>query len=190
MKPSGRLHLLLALNAVLGILALASWLWGHHGPPRPYRRRAYFVVMMIGLFSPAPLSYAVMLLALAGALGKLVKLLVGDRTASFSSPPQAPARPQSVAFGTSSPLPHVSPAPTSASLLPVPRPPASLRSQPTPGLLQAAFPEDLFASEILPYLTPYEVTCLLPTCQLFNQAGEQPVYWKLAAQQGTACPAN
>lgn len=61
--------------------------------------------------------------------------------------------------------------------------PANPYPLPTPGLLQALFPEDLFASEILPsHSVRRDVP--LPACQLFNQAGEQPVYWKLATQQG------
>lgn len=166
------------------MLVFASWLSGHMVSTRPPCFRLVGLVAIGLMWGPEMSFYAAMRLALAAALGKLVKFLVGDRTTSFSSPPPTPARPQSVAVGISSPLPHVSPAATSASLPRVSRAPAPLQSQPTPGLLQTRFPQDLLASEILPYLTPYEVTQLLPTCRLFNQAGEQPVYWKLAAQRG------
>lgn len=209
MEPSDRLDLLLALYVVLSMLVLANWLWGYLAFIRgPYRHLAGLVAIGL-MWGPEMSFHAAMVWALAVALCKLATFLVKRplvvvafllsvllQHAIALAVRQFDGRMRflinylitsvlvKLVSGIASPLPHVSPAPASASPLPLPRPPTSLQPQPTPGLLQARFPQDLLASEVLPYLTPYEVTRLLPTCQLFNQAGEQPVYWKLAAQRG------
>jgi hypothetical protein len=46
------------------------------------------------------------------------------------------------------------------------------------GNLQVALPADLFASEVLPFLTPYEVcTSLAPGSRWLNRVSEEGLYW-------------
>lgn len=92
------------------------------------------------------------------------------------------------------PGPHISPQaaspsqPTPSGPHIDPQAPAPAYTQPlsTPDRLQALLPQDLVTSEVLTILSPYDVTCALPTCQFFHQAGEQPAYWNAASMHLTA----
>lgn len=61
--------------------------------------------------------------------------------------------------------------------------PAYAQPPSTPDVLQSLLPQDLFASEILAFLSPYHLTRVLPTCEFIEQAGELPAYWNQAAQR-------
>lgn len=69
----------------------------------------------------------------------------------------------------------------------VPQAPAPTYTEPlsTPDRLQALLPQDLVSVEVLTFLSPYDVTLVLPVCQFLNTAGEQPAYWNEASRRST-----
>jgi len=70
----------------------------------------------------------------------------------------------------------------------VPQAPAPTYTEPpsTPDRLQALLPQDLVSTEVLTFLSPYDVTLVLPVCQFLNTTGEQPACWNEASRRSTA----
>lgn len=106
------------------------------------------------------LGLVVALLALLGA-SALINVLFGHPT-FFREADHLPSK-ASVPF----------PPPTFPT--PVHSPPPSV-----PDRLQVHIPKELFVSEVLLFLSPYEVTRLLPTSRYFHLAGEHVTYWQHA----------
>ena len=72
------------------------------------------------------------------------------------------------------------PPPTRTRPATTPSPPPPLPSPVAPDQLQAMLPQELLASEVLSFLTPYEVTQLLPTSKVLRRVGELPSLWQQA----------
>lgn len=106
------------------------------------------------------LGLVVALLALLGA-SALINVLFGHPT-FFREADHLPSK-ASVPF----------PPPTFPT--PVHSPPPSV-----PDRLPVLIPKELFVSEVLLFLSPYEVTRLLPTSRYFHLAGEHVTYWQHA----------
>jgi hypothetical protein len=121
------------------------------------------------------------------ASAALTNILFGHSTffrSSSSSSSKGEHRDQERLFNPYIDVPPLSFQPTSHGPHIVPAP-AYTQPLSTPDRLQALLPQDLVTSEVLTFLSPYDVTRALPTCQFLNTTGEQPAYWNAASRHAS-----